>query len=209
MFALHTASHARSLHSRSAAWFVLLLCLWLLPAQARASSDLSMHPPSTQVEGHTLQRNGMGIRYKAIFKVYSAALYLEKPAKSLAEIGELQGPKRMVVHMLRTINASELGSLFAHGMQDNMDKQQFSKLVPGVMRMSEVFSRHKELKPGDQFTLDWIPGDGMRISVNGRTEPARFEEPEFYLAMLGIWLGPQPADTRLKPALLGAAGSVE
>lgn len=68
--------------------------------------------------------------------------------KSLEEIGPLRGAKRISVSMLRTINAAELGKLFAHGMQDNMDKQQFSKLIPGVMRMSEVFSRHKELKAG-------------------------------------------------------------
>ena len=105
--------------------------------------------------------------------------------------------------MLRNINASELGKLFAHGMEDNMDKQQFSKLIPGVMRMSDVFSRHKELKTGDKFTLDWIPGKGMLLSVNGTPEPSEFTEPAFYQAMLGIWLGPKPADTKLKQALLG------
>lgn len=184
--------------------FAALSC-WVLPswAQTDDSPALTAHPKTVEVAGQSLQRNGAGIRTKAIFKVYSAALYLEQPVTSLDEIAPLQGPKRMAVRMLRTINASELGKLFAHGMQDNMDKQQFSKLVPGVLRMSEVFSRHKELKPGDQFTLDWIPGKGMVLSVNGQPEPAEFPEPEFYQAMLGIWLGPKPADAGLKRALLG------
>ncbi|MEG0411326.1 MAG: chalcone isomerase family protein [Comamonas sp.] len=182
------------------------LCALALPgwAQSSESPELAVLPKMVEVNNQSLQRNGAGIRYKAIFKVYSAALYLEKPATSLEEIGKMAGAKRITVNMLRTINASELGKLFAHGMEDNMDKQQFSKLIPGVMRMSEVFNRHKELKPGDKFTLDWLPGKGMVISVNGTPEPAQFNEPEFYQAMLGIWLGPKPADAKLKQALLAA-----
>ena len=172
-------------------------------AQADATEDALGHPRTAEVHGTTLLRNGAGIRTKAIFKVYAAALYLPAPAASLEAIRQQPGAKRVAVTMLRNINAAELGKLFAHGMEDNMDRQQFSKLVPGVMRMSEVFNRHKELKTGDRFTLDWIPGKGMVISVNGRPEPAEFAEPEFYLAMLGIWLGPQPADAQLKQALLG------
>ena len=172
-------------------------------AQTAESAELAIHPKTMEVAGQTLQRNGAGIRYKAVFKVYSAALYLEQRAASLEEIAKLQGPKRVTVSMLRSINASELGKLFAHGMEDNMDKQQFSKLIPGVMRMSEVFGRHKELQSGDTFTLDWLPGKGMLLSINGTPEPAEFSEPAFYQAMLGIWLGSKPADSRLKQALLG------
>lgn len=183
-------------------------CMWAVPSWAQNNApELEVHPQTVQVGNQHLQRNGAGVRYKAIFKVYSAALYLEKPATSLEAIGQLTGSKRMAVSMLRTINAAELGKLFAHGMEDNMDKQQFSKLIPGVLRMSEVFNRHKELKAGDTFTLDWIPGQGMQISVNGAPEPAQFTEPAFYQAILGIWLGPKPADTQLKQALL--AGKAE
>lgn len=174
-------------------------------AQRTESAEVAVHPASVEVAGQSLQRNGAGVRYKAIFQVYSAALYLEQKAKTLEAISQLNGPKRVSVRMLRTINASELGKLFAHGMEDNMDRQQFSKLIPGVMRMSEVFNRHKELKTGDTFTLDWIPSKGMVISVNGVPEPTEFAEPQFYHAMLGIWLGPKPADSRLKQSLLDSA----
>lgn len=183
-----------------ALWAMSSTVTW---AQSPAAPAPNAHPPTLELAQHTLQRNGAGIRTKAIFKVYAAALYLEKPATTLEEIGLLKGPKRVSVTMLRTINAAELGKLFSHGMEDNMDRQNFSKLVPGVLRMSEVFSRHKELRTGDQFTLDWIPGKGMVLSVNGQPEPAEFTEPEFYQAMLGIWLGPKPADQQLKSALLG------
>ena len=198
-------AHAMRMWRAAIAGWVAMVCSFALPALAQTAepAELALHPATMTVAGQELQRNGAGIRTKAIFKVYSAALYLEKPATSLEEIAKLNGPKRVTVSMLRNINASELGKLFAHGMEDNMDKQQFSKLIPGVMRMSDVFNRHKELKTGDKFTLDWLPGKGMVLSINGTPDPAEFVEPEFYHAMLGIWLGPKPADARLKQALLG------
>lgn len=186
-------------------WSVVALPSWAQGTETAEAAKLAAHPQTVQVAGHVVPRHGAGIRYKAIFQVYSAALYVEKPASSLEDISKLAGPKRVAVRMLRTINAAELGKLFAHGMEDNMDKQQFSKLIPGVLRMSEVFNRHKELKTGDQFTLDWLPGKGMVLSVNGQPDPAQFPEPEFYQAMLGIWLGPKPADSRLKAQLLNTA----
>ena len=207
-----TACTPSALRTWSGAWLratAVLLALCSAPASMAQTTpeapEITALPTQLQVHNQTLQRNGAGVRYKAIFRVYAAALYLEKPAKTLEEIGQLQGPKRVTVRMLRNINASELGKLFAHGMEDNMDKQQFSKLIPGVMRMSDVFNRHKELKTGDQFTLDWIPEQGMVLSINGQADPAEFKEPEFFQAMLGIWLGPKPADGRLKSALLGTS----
>jgi hypothetical protein len=113
------------------------------------------YPAQAGVGGQTLQLNGAGIRYKAIFKVYTAGLYLEKPAASLQEIAALPGPKRVSVTMLREIDSAELG------------------------KRAQVF-------------------------VKGQAQGAPFQEPEFFQALLGIWLGPHPADEQLKKALLGS-----
>jgi hypothetical protein len=113
------------------------------------------YPAQAGVGGQTLQLNGAGIRYKAIFKVYTAGLYLEKPAASLQEIAALPGPKRVSVTMLREIDSAELGK-------------------------------------------------GAQVFVKGQAQGAPFQEPEFFQALLGIWLGPHPADEQLKKALLGS-----
>ncbi|MDP3620197.1 MAG: chalcone isomerase family protein, partial [Ramlibacter sp.] len=125
---------------------------------------------------------------------------------STEEVLAMPGAKRMNITMLRDIDSGELGKLFSRGMEDNMDKAAFSKLVPGVLRMSQLFSECKALKAGESFMIDWVPGVGTVISINGakcfqQTEP--FKEPEFYNALLRIWLGPSPADWKLKEALLG------
>ena len=160
---------------------------------------------AASVQGKPLLLNGAGIRYKAVFKVYTAGLYLEKKATTPQDIQALKGPKRMRIVMLREIDSAELGKLFSRGMEDNMDRAAFSKLVPGVMRMSQIFSEHKKLLPGEEFMIDWIPGTGTVLTVKGQVQGEPFKEPEFFNALLGIWLGPQPADWKLKDALLGKA----
>jgi hypothetical protein len=150
-----------------------------------------------------LHLNGAGVRYKAIFKVYAAGLYLPRKASTTEEVLALPGAKRLTVTMLRDIDSSELGKLFARGIEDNMDRAAFSKLIPGVLRMSQIFSDNKKLAAGDTFALDWIPGTGTVVMLRGVPQGEPFKEAEFYNAMLRIWLGPHPADWKLKDALLG------
>jgi hypothetical protein len=69
--------------------------------------------------------------------------------------------------------------------------------------MGEVFSVHKRLMPGDTFTIDWLPGEGTVIAVKGQAQGQPFKEPEFFQALMRIWLGKNPADHQLKDALLG------
>ena len=157
------------------------------------------------VTGSPLVLNGAGVRYKAVFQVYTAALYLGQRAETPEAVLGAPGPKRMAITMLRDIDSAELGKLFSRGMEDNMERSEFAKLIPGVMRMSEVFSKHKKLLTGETFVLDWVPGTGTVLTVKGQVEGAPFKEPEFFNALLRIWLGPKPADWQLKDALLGKA----
>ena len=161
---------------------------------------------TTEVKGSKLTLNGAGVRYKAIFKVYTAGLYLQKKAGTTEEVLAMPGAKSMSITMLRDIDSAELGKLFSRGMEDNMEKASFAKLVPGVIRMGQLFAECKSLKTGENFNIDWVPGTGTLISIHGAKcfkdlEP--FKEPEFYNALLRIWLGPVPADYKLKEALLG------
>lgn len=155
------------------------------------------------VAGNSVVLNGAGIRYKTVFKVYTAGLYLGEKASTTEAVLAMQGPKRIAITMLRDIDSGELGKLFSRGMEDNMDRQAFSKLIPGVIRMSQVFSDHKRLKEGDSFFIDWVPGTGTVLTIKGAVEGEPFKEPAFFDALVRIWLGPKPADWQLKDALLG------
>ena len=155
------------------------------------------------VHGTRLQLNGAGTRYKGPFKVYVAGLYLGKKAGTSDEVVNQPSPKRLSITMVRDIDAAELGKLLTRGMEDNMGKSEMSKLIPGLMRMSQIFSEQKKMMAGDNFTIEWIPGSGSSITVKGKAQGEPFKEPEFFKALMSIWLGPAPADFMLKEALLG------
>jgi len=162
---------------------------------------------TADVHGAKLQLNGAGTRYKAIFKVYAAGLYLGKKAGSLEEVVNAPGPKRMTITMLRGIDAKELGKLLTRGIEDNMGKSEMSKLIPGLVRMGEMFATQKPMVTGDNFMIEWIPGQGSVITVRGQVQGEPFKEPEFFRALMSIWLGPSPADYKLKENLLGVVKS--
>jgi hypothetical protein len=158
---------------------------------------------SYNLKGTTLALNGAGIRYKAVFKVYAASLYVTKKSTVPEEVLSQPGPKRISVTMLRNIDANELGKLFARGVEDNMPKADFAKVIPGILRMSQLFSEYKNLKTGDTFDIEYLLGTGTIISVKGKAYGEPFKEPEFFNALLRIWIGQKPADWKLKDSLLG------
>ena len=178
------------------------------PAAASAASPTTTasgvsYALSVPVAGTPLQLNGVGTRYKFIIKVYTAGLYLTAKATTSEAVAAMPGPKRLHVVMLRDIDANELGKLFTRGMQDNVPREAFGKSIPGTLRMAEIFSTRKKLVAGDNFSVDWLPGTGTTVLINGQPQGAAIKEPEFFNALLSIWLGPRPADDQLKAALLG------
>lgn len=162
---------------------------------------------TVQVGNAKLQLNGAGVRYKAIFKVYAAGLYLSNKAVTPEAVLAAPGPRLMKIVMLREIDANELGKLFTKGMEQNAPREEFSKSISGIMQMSDIFSSRKSLKAGDWFGVEWIPGTGTVIVVNGQATGQPIKEPEFYSALMKIWLGKAPADAGLKDALLGKAAT--
>ena len=155
------------------------------------------------LRGSTLQLNGAGVRYKAVFKVYTAGFYVGKKVSTPEEALAAPGPKRVAITMLRDIDANELGKLFTKGVEENSPKSEMVNLIPGLLRMGQMFADQKQLKAGDTFTIDWLPGTGTLITVRGVAQPDPIKEQAFFNALLRIWLGPVPADWKLKDALLG------
>ena len=181
--------------------------LVLSPATHAQTTDIAgvKFPNAAQVAGSKLALNGAGVRFKVVFKVYAAGLYLTEKAATPEAVLGAPGPQRLQIVMLRDIDANELGKLFTKGMEQNAAREEFSKSIPGILRMSDMFSNHKKLQTGDTLTVEWVPGTGTVILVNGKPEGAPIKEPEFHAALMKIWLGKAPADPQLKDALLGRA----
>jgi hypothetical protein len=186
---------------RLACLLLTLSCLQI-PVFAAEISGVN-YPDSLDLRGSKLQLNGAGVRYKAVFKVYTAGLYLGKKADSVPEVLSQAGNKRISITMLREVDSSELGRLFTRGINDNTERAEQFRIMAPMLRMGQIFAEYKTLKPGDNFTIDWIQGLGTVITIKGKQSGEPFKEPEFFNAMLSIWLGKSPADWKLKDGLLG------
>jgi hypothetical protein len=109
----------------------------------------------------------------------------------------------MSITMLREIDANELGKSFTKAFEENAPKAEMSRPTPCLIRMGQVFSDQKKVIAGASFNIDWIPGTGTVISVKGKPQGEAIKEPEFFNAMMRIWLGTKPADWKLKDERLG------
>lgn len=150
-----------------------------------------------------LQLNGAGIRHFGPVKLYVGDLYATKKVSTLDELAAAPGPKRLSMHFLREMEAGPFGKLLTRGVEDNVSKAEMSKLIPGLIRMSDIFTVNKVLVPGDVITLDWIPGTGTVSSLNGKQIGESMPDIAFYNAVLRIWLGDNPVQNDLKRGLLG------
>lgn len=154
--------------------------------------------------GAKLLLNGAGTRYKFVVKVYAAGLYVPTRVSTPEQVVDLKQPRLFKVVMLRDIDGNELGKLFTDGMQKNATREEFGRAIPGTIRLGEIFAEHKRLEKGNTFTIDWVPGTGTVISINGKVAGDPIKEPEFFSALMKIWFGNSPADANLKSALLGS-----
>ncbi len=185
----------------------LLACALTLPAWAQEFAvGSSKFPTTTTVSEQKLQLNGAGIRYKAIFKVYAAGLYLPKTTKNAEEVLSMPGAKRVSMVFLRELDAKEFGKLMIAGVENNVkDKKLLVNAMPGLLKMGDIFSRYKKMNPGEEIYFDLNADKSVSLHVRGKSE-AIAGGTDFYDAILLVWMGKSPVDYKLKEAML--AGGV-
>ncbi len=181
----------------------LLLSASVLAAPTEISG-VRLDDPIT-VHGAPLQLNGAGIRYKAVFKVYVAGLYLARKAATPQEAYAATGPKRLSITLLRNIDADTLNTSMTEAFENNTPPDEVATFTPGMNRIRDALTAQKTLRAGDNFTIDSVPGSGTVLSIKGVAQGEPMKGDQLFNALIRAWLGPKPADTKLKDALLGKA----
>lgn len=181
-----------------------LLCALALalPAAAAEVEGVKLDD-SAKVAGKDLKLNGAGVRSRFGFKVYVMGLYLTDKKKTPAEVLAVDGPRRFTLVMMRDVSGEDFGEAFMSGINKNTDKAEKSKMVSQMAKFGEIFTTQGNLKKGDVLVTDWVPGTGTVMTLNGKSISEPLPDLAFYNALLKIWLGEKPADSSLKPALLG------
>jgi hypothetical protein len=154
-------------------------------------------------EEQKLVLNGAGLRKRAFFQVYVVGLYLPERKTAAADVIGAQGPKHVAIHMLREVDSMQFVDALKEGLKDNLSEAEMKAFEPQIAQLSAGMIPLKAAIPGMVFALDWVPGTGTLLRMNGRDLAPPIAGEDFYRALLKIWLGEKPVQADLKRALLG------
>ena len=200
-------NRSRRLVMQGACALLLAAALPTIPAAVAASSATDVagvkFDDTATVHGQALKLNGAGLRTKVIFKVYALGLYLPEKKTSAADIQAVQGARRVQIVSLRDLSSQDFSEAFMKGLNANTDAAERARLQGQIKTFDNMFAAIPGLKKGDVLLVDWIPGTGTVCTLNGRKIGETVPDVAFYNAILRIWIGNEPADSDLKPKLLG------
>jgi hypothetical protein len=141
------------------------------------------------------------LRYKVVIKGYVAALYLGDGAADDDVLADV--PKRLELNYFWNISGADIGKAGDEILRRNVDGGTFARLRP---RLDRINASYRDVKPGDRYSLTYLPGVGTHLALNG-AEIGLIEGADFAEAYFRIWLGERPIDARLRDQLLGCRRS--
>ena len=169
---------------------------------ARAATKAGVTMPDTmQVDGTTVQLNGLGLRSFTMLHIrgYVGGLYLTRkthdPEQALSE----PGPKALVIDYIRGASVSQVHDLYmessrkycAHHSCSDSQKASFQALRGSI----------RPVKPGDSSSF-LMSDKGVDVLFDGRPV-AHLADPAFGRVILDSDLGEMPPSMELKNGLLG------
>jgi hypothetical protein len=171
-----------------------------LSARPLVAKELAgVNLPDTMSAGEkTLTLNGLGLRKKAIFKVYVGGLYLEAPSKDAAAILAADSAKAVKMSFLRDLKKTQLTEAFAEGFEGNAKEKAASQKAA----IDKMLALVPDVKEGETMSFVYVPGTGTTL-YSGDKALGTFEGKDFADAVFSIWLGPKPPSEDLKKGMLG------
>ena len=173
-------------------------------AQAATKAGVTM-PDTMQVDGATVQLNGLGLRSFTMLQIrgYVGGLYLTTKTHDAEEAMSEPGPKALVIDYIRGASLSQVHDLYmdssrkycAHHSCSDSQKASFITLLGSI----------RPVKPGDSSSF-LMSGKGVDVLFDGRPV-AHLDDPAFGRVILDSDLGEMPPSMELKNGLLGREGS--
>ena len=172
-------------------------------AQAQAAALESQHFDDTVVVAdRTLRLNGLGLRGVAWIKAFVAGLYVAAPSRDPGQLMAMQGPKRLRLKIMLEAPSKELSKAFAKGVRRNESEAVQAQLSERMALFVGLLDGLGTLREGDALDVDFVPGQGAQLLHNGKAVGSPVAGEDFYRALLKIFIGERPVDTRLKEGML-------
>ena len=190
----------------SAALLVALLCA---PIAFGMDVGGAHFPERAQVisDGPELVLNGAGERYILFIKIYAIGLYLPERRSTMQGVLTLKGPKRLLWVMRRDITGKRLKDYLAERINDPAQASEMTVLKARMSELDRIIDSVGSLDKDATIAVDFFPGKGTVIRVNGQARGDPIPGEDFYNALLAIWLSDRAKSPPLRAALLGKSPS--
>lgn len=179
-----------------------LLCLSLmlaLPVHAKELHGFKFDD-SIQLEGQTLNLNGLGVRLATMFKVkvYVAGLYLAKPAKTEADVIAQKDHKMIELRFLTSVEKAKLTEAWTEGFRKNLGEEGYKKVSASLATLNSYMSSMNKNHIMKFSTYD----DKILVTVKG-VDKAPITDAYFAENFFKVFIGSIPPNEELKKGLLG------
>ena len=182
------------------ATLAVLVLVVLGPASAARAKEIEgvRFVDALRVGSVAMRLNDVGLmRYRYVIKAYVAALYLGDGARADDVLADV--PKRLEIEYFYAIKAPGFANATNEGIAANASAATVATLRP---RIDALNAMYRDVRPGDRYTLTYVPGTGTELALNG-TSLGTVAGADFAAAVFAIWLGPNAIDGSLKAQLLG------
>ena len=177
-------------------------CAVSLPGQAAEVAGVALEDATT-LAGQPLVLNGLGLRSKMFIKVYVVGLYLPRRETRPGDVLSMPGAKRVQLVMMRNVGSELLADNLSKGLAENTSKAELAQLQGRVDQLKSTMTSLGEARKGSKILLDFQPGVGTHVTVDGKAVGNDIPGDDFYRALLRIWIGDEVASKPLKAELLG------
>ena len=181
---------------RITALLLALLFIFPSPSHALTVENITFADSTTIGEKPVPLRNAALLRYLKFIKAYVAALYLPEDVTADDVLSDV--PKRLEISYLVSIKGPDFDKGAAPVLERNQTPAERARIQG---RLDRINAAYRDVKPGDRYSLTYLPGRGTELALNG-TPLIVIEGADFAAAYFGIWLGREPIDEKLKRDLL-------
>ncbi len=180
--------------------FIATLAIFVIAAffQATFLSAVEL-PGKLKVGNSELTLNGWGVRQKSLLKLYKAGIYLKNPTSNAESI--INANEEMAITIEITsgfVSQEKMVAALNEGLQ-NSTGGRTAALQKEIAQFQACFA--DDITKSDTFSIVYLPSQGVVVSKNGRQKGV-IQGHAFKQALFGIWLGDNPADQKLKNAML-------
>lgn len=179
---------------------VLVLCVFLAAAVGAQAGELAgvTMTDTTEVGDQQLVLNGMGLRKKAIIKVYVAGLYLPAKQSDAAKILDADTARQLVMDFKFGVSGAKMCGAWDECLEANVTNA--SDQVKADFK--NLCSFMDDMEKGDKMVFTYLPGKGTESAVKGQSK-GTIEGKPFADALYSCWIGANPPGEAFKKGLLG------